>query len=288
MVFPANRANAYEPLLVTGDGAFDLIYVHYLDAKRAAIGYNHAELGTVESDPFVLDEKAHTLEITLGSLCPPSVHPVFSGWSPEAVFRARHQLRVVVDGVVRLDRDEVFHPASPGDPRIGEQPAALGPAKFSGRILRVDRERLEPAPPRVPAWPGGGVAFDVRFSNRRLGRSDPLLSAGTAESGDLVFVKYPDADHVQFGFFRLVRGQGTLVFGQSVPAPDDPSTAHPCELRAASGGFVVVFDGKPALTVGYPPLPAAADSIYFGIQGFPAPTEPAFGGQITAIHPLLK
>jgi hypothetical protein len=287
VIFPLNRPNTVEPLLYTGADGFDLIYVHYLDPGQASLGYNHAELGAVEGAPFALDQGVHAMEITFGSLCPPPVHPVFAHWPPAAIFRARHQLTVKLDGAIQLDRDAIFHLASSGDVWVGDAPPTAGLAKFSGRILEVQRLPLAPSPPRIPAWPAGGAAFDLQFSNRRLGRSDPLLSAGSLEAGDLLFVKYPDADHIQFGFFHVVHAEGIPVLGQILPTTDGERIHH-LEWRVTPEKSVVRFDGKSVLEQSAPPAPAPANSVYFGIQGFSAPTEPIFGGQISAIHTLPK
>ena len=145
--------------------------------------------------------------------------------------------------------------------------------------MGVTAEPMRPPAPRVAAWPARGVAFALQFQNRRLGRADPLISTGTAAAGDLVFVSYVDAGHVQFG---LIHNQGETI-GPPVPSGPD-GAVHAFALRAFPGRLTLLFDGRAVLEQPYAPSPADPASVYFGIQGYPAPTEPIFEGQIGTVH----
>ncbi len=293
-VLPSGHTGTSEALASTGTLDSDTVYVHYLDADHVAFGFFHAELGAIESEPLAAPPGVkHIIEIVLGSFCPPAVHPVFSQWTRPEIERAQRQLRITVDGHILLDQNMKFHQSSPGRILIGHAPANSAYGKYSGQLRKLEQIPLKREAPPLVGWPSGGVAFDLQLVNRRLGRSDPLVSTGGRAKGDTILISYPDNDHVQFS---IEHGALSRAAGSPVPIQND-QRAHHFELRvtsadpsgrnqAAGGNLTIMFDGQMALAQPYAPFPVSADSVYFGIQTFPVAAEPIFGGRISNLQLL--
>jgi hypothetical protein len=76
----------------------------------------------------------------------------------------------------------------------------------------------------------GPVELTLKFPATAVGRRDPLISTGNlVGTGDIVFVRYADAGHVQFGFFHL--GAGGPV---GDPVAVDYSVAHTVVIELGS------------------------------------------------------
>ncbi len=76
----------------------------------------------------------------------------------------------------------------------------------------------------------GPIELKLRFPLNRTGFREPLLSTGTlVGTGDIIYVVYPDSQHVQFGFFHLGAG-GPL----SEPVPIDYAAEHTLTLHLGS------------------------------------------------------
>ncbi len=282
LTFPTAPADSTEELLSLGADKIDAVFVRYLDSNRASLGFFHTELGAIESRPFAVPPGVvRNVDITLGSLSPPTGHPAFSGWSRSSIDQLHRRLRLTIDGKLLLDQDMLFHTASPGNRSIGGIAKKPAFAKFSGAISHVSPLPLQTVPPRPTAWPQGPVHFDAVFANRRVGRSDPLVVSGTRINGDLLWVTYLDETRVQFVFDHGLTGQ-TKSTPMVVP---DTTTPHRIEIRpdAAASLTVIAFDGAPIITLPFLPFPAPAESVFFGIQTFPAACEPIFGGRLEVV-----
>lgn len=136
---PVGRA---EPLLVTGKtGAADVIWVRYVDATHAVVGYDCWGRGGPQTPPLAIEPAGvATVQIALGNLFDPRV-AAWSALTPEARVRATERLRVRVDGRVVLDVPATPHPTAPTEISTGcnDIGASSCAGKFSGEILRVQR-----------------------------------------------------------------------------------------------------------------------------------------------------
>lgn len=285
LTFASAPSDTRETLLRLGHDKTDIVFVHYLDNARATLGFFHADLGAIESEDFPLQAgTSHVVELTLGSLSPPAGHPVFATWPSASVAHTQRRLLVRLDGRAVLAQDVLFHPAGADDRAIGEATPAMNYAKFSGHIASVTPLPLIQPQPRPVNWPTSGVTFDALFSNRRIGRSEPLVVSGTRTAGDVLWVTYLDNAHVQ-----LVLDHGTTGETQSPPlALSSDNRPHRITLRPelTAARTVVLFDDVVVLTLPALPFPASPETVYFGIQTFPAHCEPVFSGRIDAIAPL--
>jgi hypothetical protein len=277
VTFPTDRIGASDALMTTGTKQTDTCYVRYVDASHVTLSVFHNELGAIETDPIAIAPgSSHRLQITLGSLCPPAGHPVFTGWSRDAVERAHRQLRVALDGQVVLDQEIRFHPSSPSD------------VKVAGWLKPGAAPKLAARPSRLPTWPAGGIDLTLQFNNRRAERYDPVFSIGSREAGDLLFVVYTDATHLQLGWDH---GLATHTVSQPIVAPDDGAVHRvsievlPAGATDKNGRTVVRFDGAVVLEIPTAPFAASNETACFGVQSFPAPTEPIFGGRILSVQP---
>jgi len=152
--FPADRIHRAEPLVVTGRaGAGDFIYVVYSGDDTIRVGYDHWGTGGPLSEPIPLDyREAHQLEVSLGSLLPPSGDDAaWTGLDPAGRRRLAETVTVRLDGRVVLDHRSVPHPARPDEVGIGTNPIGGSTCDplFTGRILHV--ERMVPGPLPAPA-----------------------------------------------------------------------------------------------------------------------------------------
>jgi hypothetical protein len=121
LTLPATRGVYAEPLVVTGrseDG--DFLYLGCLPKEHTVtVGLDHWGSGGPSTGYFAVDyRKAHTFEISMGSLMPPadsSVYKAHPDWIP-----LTHRLIVKMDGRTLLDKDQAFHSSEPAEITIGE------------------------------------------------------------------------------------------------------------------------------------------------------------------------
>jgi hypothetical protein len=136
--FPTQAFGKVEPLLVTGDyPQQDFLYLYYTDPSHLRIGFESMGWGGPVSAPIPIDyDRAHTIDVLLGSALPPPGHPSYRGRSPSDVAELRRELKIRLDGHVVL--------TSAKDPHLhatrerwfwGESPfdAAFG-TRFTGQF----------------------------------------------------------------------------------------------------------------------------------------------------------
>ncbi|HEY1764762.1 MAG TPA: hypothetical protein VGF85_07545, partial [Opitutaceae bacterium] len=147
----------------------------------------------------------------------------------------------------------------------------------------------------------GPVELRVTFPQGAEGRRDPLVSTGNLlGTGDIVYVEYPDAGHVRFGFFHLGAGGPT-----SDPLPVDfglahtvvielgslyPPRGHPmfdawtaAQVAALRRRLEVRLDGRPVLKAEVAVYPSMPDGVHVGENRLAADVSyPRFEGRILA------
>ena len=201
VIFPLGATGRIEPLVVTGRTfRSDYLYVHYLADDTVRFGYEHTSYGGKTGEPFkIVPGKIQTLIIDFGPLYPPAEHPYFDGMSL-AQARLRHRtIRVTLNGQVALHSNAELYDAVARRPDIGHAGERVAfRAPFSGVIKnwRV----LPEAAPVVRADEFGPLVIFAKFPAFTGVRSEPLVSSGEQGKGDLVYIKYLDANTVVFGY----------------------------------------------------------------------------------------
>ena len=204
VILPTDKIGGYEPLLATGTAtAGDLVYIHYVDPGHIRIGLVGIGTPGPLSELIPLDyTQPHRIEFHIGSLYPLINHPALSVYSDAQVATLKRRLLVRLDGQSVLEAPVFFHTAAPDSMRTGEAPFLLDycAPKFNGHILAVQRL---PLPSRVTetASPGyGAVQLQLHFPSNRDGRTEPLVSTGIPQAGDLLSISYQGNRAVRFNF----------------------------------------------------------------------------------------
>jgi hypothetical protein len=120
LMLPAQRGVYPEPLVVTGRSEKgDFLYLDCLPKERTVrAGDDHWGSGGPSSKAVQVDFRVpHTLEISMGSLMPPTDSAVYAehpGWRPLA-----GRLVVLLDGKTLLNQESPFFPSAPYEATIG-------------------------------------------------------------------------------------------------------------------------------------------------------------------------
>jgi hypothetical protein len=131
----------------------------------------------------------------------------------------------------------------------------------------------------------------VNFPQGATGVAEPLVVSGRTGSGDFVYVKYVDSDHVSVGFDhwsvggRL--GEPIVVdyrkahrISVAMDSLDDPAvpSRHPGEVR-------ILLDGAPALECASPCYPSTPTQIRIGRNDIGGSTcSSAFSGKLVLLE----
>jgi hypothetical protein len=120
LMLPPVRGVYPEPLVVTGRSEKgDFLFLECLPKERTVrVGTDHWGIGGPSSKAVVVDYRMpHTIEISMGSLMPPSDSAAYGehpGWLPLA-----NRLIVVLDGRTLLNQDCPFFPSAPYEATVG-------------------------------------------------------------------------------------------------------------------------------------------------------------------------
>ena len=231
--FPEDHTNYNQPLLATGrTKAGDLVFVHYLDNHRIALGLDHAGSLPRMTRPIAVDYgAAHALEISLGSLYPPAAGDAWGNLPELRRQQALQTASVTLDGQPALLADQAAYPAGRGDIAAGQNrvEAPDCEAAFTGTLFLQQRLAVDAALPPDVQDGIGPLRLALRFPTSRPGRSEPLLVTGRAGAGDVVYIRYVDDRHVSVGYDHWNVG-GPL----SSPIPVDYAAAHMIEISLGS------------------------------------------------------
>lgn len=201
VVFPRGVAGRIEPLVVTGRSfRSDYLYVHYLAEDTVRFGYEHTSYGGATGEPVkIVPGEVQTLVVDFGSLYPPPEHPYFDSMSV-AQARLRHRtIRVTINGKGVLHRSAELYDAVARRPDIGFAGDRLAfRAPFSG-VIKSWRV-LPEAAPVIRADEFGPLLIKLKLPAFTAVRNEPLVSSGETGKGDLVYVKYVDANTVVLGY----------------------------------------------------------------------------------------
>jgi hypothetical protein len=300
--FPTDRAGHREPLLSTGvSGRGDIVYVEYLGADRARIGFFHIGVGGPTSSEFALTPGPHRVTMELGSLYPPDDYPGYYGLPPSYVDALRRKLEVSLDGKSLLHASTKFYFATPGLVHVGANPLAIDVCEptFTGRIANSRRLGL-PAMSEVLQKSGesGPMRLHVRFPRGRGGPGEPLVSTGAPGAGDIFYVTYLGGSSIRFG----IENSGDILTTE--PVTVDFDNEHVVDLEMGSlyppagavpvpaGGDVdtirkrysVRLDGRLLIAAPRNFQPSASGQVVCGLNTIRASTaEDAFTGTITSV-----
>lgn len=205
VTFPPGRTGAFEPIVTTGTaGAADLLYASYVSPTQIRFGLVSTDLKGPESEPVTIDFGVpHRLRLSMGSLYPPSGHPLWRGLTDAQIAFLGRNLRIELDGRVVIDAAAHFNAASPGEVMLGQNPYLSGysQAAFTGRI--ASSARLAIAAPPGPSFLGAAYG-EVRMllvlpSPAPQGVREPLLVSGVPRAGDIVYIHYLGGDEIRLG-----------------------------------------------------------------------------------------
>ena len=212
LILPDNLEGMTEPLLEagTGTGARKLFTIEYLEGSRIALGCEPAEGPEVRGAPQPAEPgRPHTVEF-------------LSRGKDLALDFDRHQAlllpgRAFATGQVELDQ-------------LGVNPAGLGTARarFTGPVLEsATLPRARPSPSAAPAGP---IRILALLPADKMGVAEPLVATGRTGKGDVLYLKYIDTGHIQFGYDHWGVGGGI-----SGPIAVDYSRLH--ELQVGLGSL---------------------------------------------------
>lgn len=244
---PADRTGAYEPLLAAGQPqAGDLLYVFYESPRSLRVGLVGTGATGPLSDSLAVDyAQPHRFEIHLGPLYPDVNHPVLAGCTPAQIAHLKRRLLVRLDGNTVLDTPVHFHANRPGMIRIGETSFLLdySAPRFTGRILETKRLPVPVDATVEQREQYGSLRLEVKFPTAQDGRTEPLVSSGIPQAGDLLAVTYRGREAVRFTFDHWGHGATATDW-----LPVDFDRSHALEI---SFGGLMPPDGH-ALLAGIP------------------------------------
>jgi hypothetical protein len=185
--FPEFRAIVGQPLVSTGvRGAGDLVYVFYLGPGKARFGHDCWNYGLFETEPVLFDPKEEQIiEIDMDSL-----HGAPNGGIRP--FKLRFNGRDIASTV------GLCNPSTPEEVAFGYNAIGASTAEILFSGPKLDPERLSSMPSGQP--PAGAVHMVLRLPGERNLGPEPLLVTGREGAADFVYLSYPDAGHVQFGY----------------------------------------------------------------------------------------
>lgn len=279
---PANRFGAYEPLLATGSGeGGELLHIFYEAPGVIRLGLVDSLAVGPASGPIAVDyAQPHVFEIHLGSLYPPDIHPALDDLTDAQVATLRRRLIVRLDGRTVFEAPAYFRPNVSGRVLVGRTDFLMAYAqdKFTGRILSVTRAPLVPPAglaDQAPAY--GALRLRLEFPTDRAGVTEPLVSTGIPQAGDLLHVTYRHDGAVRFGldhwgkagltteWIEPTASAHTLEFSSGALYPSERDTALAAlsldERRALKERVRLVFDGRVVLDAGL----AAYDSSPYDV-----------------------
>ena len=260
---PPNLAGRNEPLLTawTSHHTQELFYLTYLAGSRVALGYATTDGTEIDGEPVSAKaDRPHSVEwVTQGA-----------------------DLTLKLDGVAALQLPG--RGLLPGQVQIAhlglnDTRLPVANARFTGPEL-VSTSGLSRRP-TVPTAGGGPLRMVAILPAGKTGTTEPLLVTGVAGKGDVVYVKYADASHIQLGFDHWGVGGGLsapIVIDYASPHQIDISlgSLYPAENEAAPLNLpaavlvklrqqvTIRLDGAPAWTCDSPAYPSEPSDILAG------------------------
>jgi hypothetical protein len=279
VAFQPRPAHTVEKLAETPNAS---LIVEYLPDERIRLGLKCA------GDDFVLwgegadvaRGRASTLSASFGSLYPTTEHPYYLNHAPSAI--SRSSIYAVLDDRPVLEGLRPLNPVDCRDIRVAGGEAQ--PGWFSGSVLRVARDRLA-VRDITPDFTPRTIRLSVP-ANPKPGRW-PLVSAGSPDRGDLLFMEAAAGGTARFGYFST---GSPLFYGP--PFGIEPGSSMECtvqmETMDPSGRMpgpprplLVERDGRTNWVSSVPYHPCEAGAVRLGENTVGAPlVEGWFPGRI--------
>lgn len=221
-----------EPLLSTGvPGHGDTLFIRYDGSDHFVLGHDHIGGGATHTPRLPLDrQRPHRVLIGMDTFYAPSPSP-----RPARRF-------VIWDDQILLQGRADLHPTAPNQITIGHNfiGASTAITQLSADILSFRRLRIPEVGASFPAPPGALRLEFLRATDMPAGQAEPLLSAGPAGMGDLLYLRHEGDGRLRIGHDHW--GSGALL---SEPFVHD--AARRLELIIAMGPFLPTAEpGSPA------------------------------------------
>lgn len=188
------------PLVSAGPIGFDDgLWVETDGRSLARLIYKHADYSTAEG-PWFTFEPDHTSRIRVsgGFLLPPVQHLWYGARAGELRAALKRRVRVLVDDLVRFDRDVPSFDSAPWLVRWGSGQLGDGMVRRNPGLLSTVR-RLE----TDDAWATelgarrGMVRLRLRLPADRYGSAEPLVQTGTLPGCDVLLVWFTRPGYVR-------------------------------------------------------------------------------------------
>jgi hypothetical protein len=193
--FPAALTHGYEPLVATGvREQGDLLYAIYYPEHQVQLALDHRGFGASYSRVVPFDPaKVQRLVVWMGAWA-------LSAGAPKVRPPETQRLFVQLNATVLFDEEREFFPGKESPTGLGwnRNGADSAEERFSGRIESIASQPLESLPPRELQGTYGAIDLEIKIPNPKLGRSEPLVVTGKSGAGDILGLRYVDADHVMF------------------------------------------------------------------------------------------
>ena len=277
--FPSRPPNTQEKLIQTPNAT---LLVEYLPGSKGRIGLQGTERSFVLwGEPVEIAEgKVGVLSASFGSLYPATEHPYYLKHEPSAIRSS--SVVVTLDGRALLRGLCPLSAVKCEDIQIADGDAK--PGWFSGGILEIQRNKLSVAE-ITPDFTPRALRVELP-ANLEPGRW-PLISTGTPEAGDLLFLEVATGDNARWGYFSTgSRLQHSPPFSLERGRPLEVTVRmEALEISGRSLGparpLSIELGGRLDWQAQVTYHPCSADSIQLGSNPIAAPSiEAAFPGAI--------
>lgn len=229
VIFRETHEARVEPLLVAGTPYYtDGLFVAQHPGNVIQYQLDHHGYGGPSSALLSIEPgRRYRIEVLMGSLFPPELHPYFQPHDPTTVHGVKQAARVVVDGETVIDSRMASYDAPPWTLQYGANSATLKPfgATFSGQIARRPRPAWS-LPPAGSTDTGQGLwQLGAQFVPLPPGTREPLLAAGEPGAGVLLLIESLEHGSIRFGLDVWNHG---LSFSE--PIAIDYNRAYPLNV----------------------------------------------------------
>ena len=187
------------PLVETGAGA-DYIYIQRVDALNVRFAFVHRGDPEILGQPLAFEQGIrHTIVADLGSFYPPDEHPALQDLSEPMRDSLHRRVKVTLDGQTALSGASAFYASDSLHTYIGKDHGGGLAARYPGTIFGVSRGGVPSADAIENSGWTGPVRLHLRFPPFSYFISEPLVSTGNREGGDMVYVSYVGPGRLRFG-----------------------------------------------------------------------------------------
>jgi hypothetical protein len=280
------------PLIATGIGN-DVLFAEGIDKDHLRLGFIHLGNDPIYGPAFAVKPGEHRQVVAdLGSFYPPDTHPLFRHWDPDLLDAMHRRILVMVDGETVLAANSYFYPSDPSSIVYCSLPGkAIQVVPFSGILYKVTRLAVpSEAEIRTAGWVGP-VRLHLRFPKFEHVHSEPLLSTGSAQAADMIYVTYLGPNRLLFGH-DSTHGGGV----ESAAVDYDPAVEHVLDiglgsleapagtLPSANMGLRLKFDGRWLIAIARPTHPSYPYQNLFGYNSGLGSAEESFSGSLVPEH----